>query len=145
MRLIVHCLHLLLGGLAQFLFLDLILEELTVGRVLLHSVLSFQVLNAIHVVNSGVELILFLLSYLFYVLRSLIISGESLFVHSSNRVIRMSALVLSMVIDGERPLGQHKFWHGGVVLVGNLLAVEGTFDIGDFLEHFGGDDLGTCL
>lgn len=145
MRLIVHCLHFLLGGLAHFLFVDLILEELTVGRVLVHPILSLQVLNAVHVVYSGVELILLILSYLPNVLRCLIISSESLLVHAANRFIRVSALVLSVVIDSERTIGQHEFGHSGVVLVRDLLAIECTFDIANLLEHLGGDNVRACL
>ena len=144
-RLIVHCLHFLLGSLAQFLFCDLILEELTVGRVLVHPILSLQVLDAVHVVYGGVELILLMLSYLLNVLRRLIISSESLLIHAANRFIRVSALVLSMVIDSERPIGQHEFGHSGVVLVRDLLAIEGTFNITDLLEHLGGDNMRACL
>ena len=145
MRLIVHCLHFLLGCLAHFLFVDLILEELTVGHVLVHPILSLQVLNAIHVVYSGVELILLILSYLLNVLRSLIISGESLLVHAANCFIRVSTLMLSVVIDSERPIGQHEFGHSGVVLVRDLLAIECSFDFSNLLKHLGGDNVRACL
>ena len=145
MRLIVHCLYFLLGGPAHFLFLDLILEELTVGCVLVHPILSFQVLNAVHVVYSGVELILFMLSYLLYVLRRIIISSESLLVHATDRIIRVSTLMLGMVVDSERSLGQHELGHCGVVLVRDLLAIEGALYIADVLERLGRDNCGACL
>ena len=44
------------------------LEEFTVGRILMYPVLSFQVLDTVHVVYGGVELLLFVLSYLPYAL-----------------------------------------------------------------------------
>ena len=68
MRLIVHGLEFLFSRLPYFLFLDLSLEEFTIGCVLVNPILSFQVLHAVHVVDGGVELMLFVLSYLLYVL-----------------------------------------------------------------------------
>ena len=68
MRLIVHCLYLLFSRLSHLLLLDLSFKELAIGSVLVNPILCFQVLHTVHVVDGRVELMLFVLSYLFYAL-----------------------------------------------------------------------------
>lgn len=67
-RLVIQRLHLLFCSLSHLLLHDLVLKELAILRILVVPVLSLQVLHPIHIVHGRVELVLFVLSHLPYIL-----------------------------------------------------------------------------
>ena len=66
-------------------------------------------------------------------------------VHATNCYIRMGTLVLGIVIDRRRPLGQRELRHSGVLLVRDLLAIEGFLDVVELLEHLGRNNCRACI
>lgn len=113
------------------------MKELTVDSVLILAVLLLEVLHAIHVVHSRVELLLFGFTFLLNTVDLSIETVQSLFVDLSNRGIRVGSFVHTVIVDGEGTLRTHEFRNRCVVVVRNFLAIQGQLNIGKFIQNSG--------
>ena len=50
-------------------------------------------------------------------------------------MVSMGSLVGRVVIHSERALGAHELWHGRVVVIRDLLAIEGCLDFTHVLYY----------
>ena len=50
-------------------------------------------------------------------------------------MVSMGSLVGRVVIHSERALGAHELWHGRVVVIRDLLAIEGSLDFTHVLYY----------
>ena len=145
MRLVVQSLDLLLSILDTLLLLDLVADEVNVGHVHLDTVGGSEGVLAVHVVHHRIELFLLRLTTLLNVDVPLVETVEGLLVDSTNCFIGAAALVCSMIVDGKGALRAEELGHGGVVLVRDLLAVEGRLHISHILHDARGGNFRGCL
>ena len=129
MRLVIQCFDLFFSSLSHLLLHDLVLEELSILRILVLPVLRLQVLHPVHVLHGRVELILFVLPNLPYILRLFLVAGEGLLVDAAHGFVGVGPFVLGVVVDGEGPLRSHELRHGCVARIRDLLAIEGSFNV----------------
>mmetsp|Transcript_20328 Transcript_20328/g.27484 ORF Transcript_20328/g.27484 Transcript_20328/m.27484 type:complete len:376 (-) Transcript_20328:1275-2402(-) len=144
MRLVVEGIDGLLDLLSALLLSDLVADVVAVGTVLLHTVLVFECLLSVHVVDSRVELLLLALSRLLNVVHVLVEAGQSLLVDVANRFITATALVGCVVVHREGALRAEELRHRGVVLVRNFLAIQSRFHLVHVLNNAGRGDFGAC-
>lgn len=111
MRLVVQSVDVLLIRLHLLPLSDLIADEVAVSLVLLHTVVVSKGVLLVHVVDLGVELILFSLATLLDSINVGVEACKSLLVDSSDRFKSTSALVRSVVIDSEGALRAQELRH----------------------------------
>ena len=76
---------------------------------------------------------------------SLVEAVKGLLVDGTNRFISATSLVRSVVVDGEGALRAEELRHGGVVLVRDLLAVQGGLNVGHILHNARGGNFRSSL
>ena len=86
-------------------------------------------------VDSCVELRLFLFASALQRADLCVETCEGLFIDGADCVVSMGSLVGRVVIHSERALGAHELWHSRVVVRRDLLAVEGSLDFTHVLYY----------